>query len=277
MKFGIVYYWRDPVEIFELAQDFLELRIFEDDIVNEYSNWKARLDVMMKDWDGDITIHMPEYFINPITGRPSLIDLASTDDRIYNFSLDIMKNLIGFSNTISAAKLVIHPGGISPKGSERESKLMLELLKNSLIELYHMEFNGDILLENMPWFYWMNDGSRWTSNICIKTEDFEMLLDYCDGMVLDLSHCYLSSSTGSDKMLIEFASKFKSYIHYLHVSDALPPDNEGLQVGEGNIDFSGIFNMLEKEKLWIVPEIWKGHENFGEGFQTALERINHLI
>lgn len=277
MKFGIVYYWRDPVEIFDLAQDFLELRIFEEDVENEYATWRSGLEVLQNHWDGDITIHMPEYFMHPGTGRATLIDLACTDDKIYGFSLEVMKNLVEFANSIGACKLIVHPGGITQKYMESEHGLMLELLKNGLIELYHMDFNGEILLENMPWFYWLRDGRRWFSNICIGPSHFEQLLDYCDGIVFDLSHGYLSNPKGADDTLFEFVKKFRKHIHYIHASDGLPPDNEGLQIGEGNIDFSGIINELERDRLWIVPEIWKGHENFGEGFRIALDRINNLI
>lgn len=277
MKFGIVYHWRDPVEIFEMAEDFLELRIFEEDIENNYSSWKSQLKPIIKDYEGEITIHMPEYFQHPKTGKSTLVDLASTDERILTMSIDVMRRLIDFSNIIEAKKILIHPGGIMPTQAEHEREDMLNTLRNSLIYLSTLGFGGKFLLENMPWFYWRRDGSRWYSNICVKPADFPELLQYCDGMVLDFSHSYLSTSTGSDKCMKEFATKFREKISYLHVSDALPPDNEGLQIGEGNINFSGIINMLDRGNLWIVPEIWKGHENFGEGFRIALERLNQLL
>lgn len=277
MKFGIVYYWGDPVEIFDLAEDFLELRIFEDDINDNYRTWKSKLDPFLKDWDNEITIHMPEYFTNPATGKSTLVDLASTNENILKWSLKIMESLVNFANSINATKLIIHPGGITRSVNEIDHDILLKQLKNTLTEIYGMHFQGELLVENMPWFYWRNDGTRWYSNICISPDDFSELLEFSDGIVLDLSHGYLCTSKGSNKNLETFARKFKDKIYYLHVSDGLPPDNEGLQVGEGNINFSGIFNMLDKKRIMIVPEIWKGHENFGEGFKIAIENINHLI
>ena len=243
----------------------------------EYSAWKSRLEPIIDDYEGEITIHMPEYFLHPTTGKSVLVDLSSTDDKILTLSIDVMKELIDFANSIEASKILVHPGGIRPTQAEHEHEEMLDTLRNSLIYLSTMDFKGEYLLENMPWFYHRRDGGRWYSNICVTPDDFKGLLQYCDGMVFDFSHCYLSSSTGSDTCMEDYARLFKDKIHYLHLSDALPPDNEGLQIGEGNINFSGIINMLEKDKLWIVPEIWKGHENFGEGFKNALDRINQLL
>jgi N-acetylneuraminate synthase len=277
MKFGVVYYWRDPVDIFDLAEDFLELRVFESDIKNNYSIWKTKLDELKKYWDEAITIHMPEYFNHPETDEVMLVDLSSTDVKMKKWSLDVIKSLIAFANSVEASKLLVHPGGISEQQEDIEHNKKVEQLKDSLIEIYNMEFNGEILLENMPWFYWRKDKKRWYSSICIQPDDFSILLDYCDGMVLDISHGFLSNSKGTNKNLENFARRFRDKIDYLHVSDGLPPDNEGLQIGEGNINFEGIFNLLDKDKLWLVPEIWKGHENFGEGFQIALERIKDLI
>jgi N-acetylneuraminate synthase len=277
MKFGIVYYWRDPVEIFELAQDFLELRVFEYDINEKYKTWISKVKELRKYWEEDITVHISEYFTHPKTGESNIIDLSSTDKDMYNLSLKVVRSLVDFTKSIGANKLIIHPGGITPEKRENMRLKQISQLKNSLIEISTWGYEGEILLENMPWFYWLSDGRRWNSNICILPEDFDDLLLYCDGMVLDLSHGFLSTSRGSDKNLETFAKRFKNQIHYLHVSDALPPDNEGLQIGEGNINFDNIFKTLDKNKLWLVPEIWKGHENFGEGFQIALDRINDLI
>ncbi|UCH89695.1 MAG: sugar phosphate isomerase/epimerase [Thermoplasmata archaeon] len=277
MKFGIVYHWRDPFEIVQMADDFLELRIFEEDLKNKYRPWKSKLKELRKDWDYEISIHMPEYFEHPNTGLNTLVDLASTERKIYNFSLEVIKTLIEFGKSIEASKIIIHPGGISEQPALGDTTKKMDRLKKSLSEISGMEFAGDILLENMPWFYWRRDGTRWFSTICYTPQDFRPLLKYCDGMVLDFSHGYLSDSSGSNRYLEEYTELYKDQIQYVHIADSLPPDNEGLQIGEGNINFEGILNKLDKTQLWLVPEVWKGHENFGEGFEIALDRINHLI
>jgi N-acetylneuraminate synthase len=277
MKFGISYYWRDPVDIFDLAEDFLELKVFEEDINENYFSWGKKLDEVMKDHDHEIAIHMPEYYYHPSSGELTLIDLASKDPKLHTSGMDIIKNLIDFGNNFSASKLILHPGGVTEKPQPADHEDFIKRLIYSLKEISGMDFQGEILIENMPWFYWRRDGRRWHCNICYTPQDFSRILEYCDGMVFDLSHGFLCDSSGSNAYLLEYANLYRDRIKYLHVSDSFPPDTEGLQIGEGHIDFEDIINKLEKEKLWILPEIWKGHDNFGEGFKIALERINNLI
>jgi len=50
---------------------------------------------------------------------------------------------------------------------------------------------------------------------------------------------------------------------------------EGLQIGEGELDFAAISEQLRAvcPQASFMPEIWQGHKNHGEGFWTALERL----
>ena len=54
----------------------------------------------------------------------------------------------------------------------------------------------------------------------------------------------------------------------LHIVDVRGEDSEGLQIGEGDIDFISLAEELEKydPKTSFIPEIWQGHKNGGEGF-----------
>ena len=63
------------------------------------------------------------------------------------------------------------------------------------------------------------------------------------------------------------------------VADAEGVDGEGLQIGEGDIDFPALAEDLEKtaNNASFIPEIWQGHKNDGEGFWTALERLEKLF
>ncbi|MGY3074696.1 sugar phosphate isomerase/epimerase [Bradyrhizobium sp. LM6.10] len=66
---------------------------------------------------------------------------------------------------------------------------------------------------------------------------------------------------------------------HLHFGDAKGLDGEGLQVGEGEIDFDEIGRVLRKHAptASFIPEIWQGHKNMGEGFWIALERLEGHI
>ena len=61
--------------------------------------------------------------------------------------------------------------------------------------------------------------------------------------------------------------------------DAAGLDGEGLQIGEGEIDFAELASQLDQiaSKASFIPEIWQGHKNLGEGFWTALERLEGRV
>ena len=52
-------------------------------------------------------------------------------------------------------------------------------------------------------------------------------------------------------------------------------DGEGLQIGDGTVDFGMVAEVLDRTapKASFIPEIWQGHKNDGAGFWTALDRL----
>ena len=70
------------------------------------------------------------------------------------------------------------------------------------------------------------------------------------------------------------------YIGHLHLSDGSGLDGEGLQIGEGNIDWVHFFRVIKVGKPGgyqggtMIPEIWRGHQRRGEGFLIAIQRLS---
>jgi N-acetylneuraminate synthase len=64
----------------------------------------------------------------------------------------------------------------------------------------------------------------------------------------------------------------------LHIADAKGTDGEGLQIGEGELDFPALCELLKKvcPDASFMPEIWQGHKNKGEGFWVALEKLEKI-
>jgi N-acetylneuraminate synthase len=62
---------------------------------------------------------------------------------------------------------------------------------------------------------------------------------------------------------------------HMHMVDAAGVDGEGLQIGEGDIDFAMVGEVLDRvaPKASFIPEIWQGHKDNGSGFWLALERL----
>ena len=62
-------------------------------------------------------------------------------------------------------------------------------------------------------------------------------------------------------------------IAHMHVVDALGTDGEGVQIGQGDVDFRALAEDLRQYSphVMFLPEVWQGHKNKGEGFWSALE------
>ena len=61
----------------------------------------------------------------------------------------------------------------------------------------------------------------------------------------------------------------------MHVVDALGVDGEGVEVGQGDVDFEQLSVDLKQvaKGVQFIPEVWQGHKNNGEGFWKALEYL----
>ena len=74
---------------------------------------------------------------------------------------------------------------------------------------------------------------------------------------------------------MEFVEQVGPHTAHLHLADAKEVDGEGLQIGEGEIDWSALSEKLMSVSptASFITEIWQGHKNDGEGFWVALERL----
>jgi N-acetylneuraminate synthase len=112
--------------------------------------------------------------------------------------------------------------------------------------------------------------------------DADECLEWCKKldlrMCFDVSHSFLTSNH-FNLNFYEFAEKIAPITGHLHIGDALGVNGEGLQVGEGEIDFNKLAAILNKHcpNASFIPEIWQGHKNGGEGFWIALENLENII
>ena len=60
------------------------------------------------------------------------------------------------------------------------------------------------------------------------------------------------------------------------MADAIYPSEEGINVGEGEIDFKRLKKFFNNKKYKWIPEVWNGHLDNFSGFKTALKSLNKV-
>jgi N-acetylneuraminate synthase len=262
MKLGYMVSLRDVQSLSIDGSDFTELLLFGRD--SEHVNPDLLMETLRRAIPPIEFVHAPE-FISDRRGE-SLLDLSSENESLRKASLRAVKVARDIAATVGDAKVVVHPGGI--RGSVGDREKLLSNLEMSLSKLGPSK----LLLENMPWYYWNRRFGRMVANICITVEDMERLRPLVEGFALDLCHGHLSRPEGDPAYCEEFLSVFGKKVRHVHASDARAPDQEGLQIGEGEIDFS----ILRRIDVPILVEIWRGHEHNGKGFRLGIERLRAL-
>ena len=94
----------------------------------------------------------------------------------------------------------------------------------------------------------------------------------------DISHSHLSCNNFNWDH-IEYIKSLASVTAHFHIADGKGVDGEGLQIGEGTVDFDKALKAINKyiPKVSFIPEVWQGHKNKGEGFWCSLDQIEGKI
>ena len=73
--------------------------------------------------------------------------------------------------------------------------------------------------------------------------------------------------------------KISEFVSHIHIVDAKGIDDEGLQIGEGDIDFFEASEIIKNfmPNSSFIPEIWQGHKNNYAGFWTALTKLEKFL
>jgi sugar phosphate isomerase/epimerase len=144
----------------------------------------------------------------------------------------------------------------------------------SLLDTDGIEFTP----QTMAPFPWHFGGQRY-QNIFVHVDE---IVKYCKlhdlRMCFDVSHSMLTCNYFKQDFYA-FVEKIAPYTAHLHLGDAKGLNGEGLQIGEGEIDFERLGNILNAgcPEATFIPEIWQGHKNEGEGFWFALEKLENIL
>lgn len=222
-----------------------------------------------------LIIHAPE-----ILGK-ELLDLCSTDLALQDRSISALDRTIkmtermhqGFSKK-SKPKIVVHLGGMTLNDERANTTDMMRRAERFLSTLDLVQV--DLLPENLPPRPWYLGGQWYQHAFC----DAKEILNFCKslglGMTLDVCHAQLwCKYAGVD--LMDYVKTVMPIVRHIHLSDAKGIDGEGLQFGEGEIDFDALMRELEKYKFSWVTEIWSGHCKGGIGNYHALCHLKNYV
>ena len=261
MDYGFTVRFRDYEELLVYKPRMLEYHFTDQDLDDEYPGG---------DMDMKLVVHAPEFF------ERTLVDLCAEDEEQRLASLAMMQKAINLTREMAShfkgtPKVIIHPGAMSLDHPIRDTKVLYGNLRRSVEAL---DYAGvELLLENLPphpWYF----GGQWLTNAFMDAYEIR---DFITSMGLNM--CY---DTSHHKLYcnwaqVDFYEQVKVLlpnIRHLHLSDGAGLDGEGLQIGEGTIDWVHFFKVLGEYHGTMIPEIWRGHQRQGEGFLIAIQRLS---
>jgi N-acetylneuraminate synthase len=224
-------------------------------------------------------VHAPEYC------HDTLIDLCSADEAQRTLSTQRIQKTIDLARDLAplfewdsemfprGPKIVMHVGGMWPRPDTYDVEAASDRLIGALRQL---DTAGvDLLLENLPPYPWYF-GGRWFGHVLCGPQNTVALCKASGlGLCFDTSHAALECAK-SDVNLLEFATAVAPYVRHLHLSDGAGTSGEGLQIGDGSVNFVALLPILLASKPTVIPEIWMGHHENGLAFRAALERLTEI-
>jgi N-acetylneuraminate synthase len=230
--------------------------------------------------DLDLVVHSPELFAGD-----HLMNLCSKDETYRQRSVEELQRVVNITRRLKTyfkkatrPPIIINAGGFSSEGplARVEREKMYELVADSLSQVN--QEGVEIIPQTMPPFPWLFGGQQF-HNLFMEPEDTAA---FCDAfgyrLCFDVCHTGLACAN-SGRPLADVTERLAPYTRHLHIADAAGVDGEGLQIGQGDIDFRQLGSILNRlcPNASFIPEIWQGHKNEGEGFWIALNRLEGAL
>jgi N-acetylneuraminate synthase len=237
-------------------------------------------DYLDREYDFDFVVHAPELFAGS-----HLMDLATDDEKYRKQSLqetqrviDITRSLKKFFPKTKRPLIVANIGGFS-MDAPLSADTIIRYYNNFGESLSKLDSEGvELIPQTMAPFPWHFGGQRYQNLFVHVNEIVEWCTKFNLRICLDVSHSHLTCTHfGLD--YYAFMEKAAPFTAHIHMGDAKGLNGEGLQIGEGDIDFPRLCKILKEgcSNASFIPEIWQGHKNGGEGFWVALEKLNKML
>jgi sialic acid synthase SpsE/sugar phosphate isomerase/epimerase len=271
--------WGIPVRFHDINKyiDKSDMDLFEFHL--SYKDLEAVVDeFLVKQSDFDFVVHCPELF----TGD-HLLDLCSNDESYRKHSVNELQRVIKLTRKLNSyfpkterPMIVTNVGGFSMDSHITYNKeKFYDILEQSLHEL---DSDGvEIIPQSMPPFPWHFGGQRY-HNLFVDPHEIKAFCKNNDMRIcLDVSHSILACNNYRWS-ISDFIQITAPYVAHLHIADATGKDEEGLQIGDGSVDFPELSKLLNENNInaSFIPEIWQGHKNGGEGFWFALNLLEQM-
>jgi len=270
--FGVPVRYHD-IETFSRASNvnLVELHLSYKDLEVDLSR------VLQPQSEVGLVVHAPELFAGDHT-----LDLCSTNEDYRRHSIAELQRVINISVQLrqyfrgdGRVLLVTNVGGFSQNRhlTSMERQPLRDNLLNSLEQLTGQDA-VEVIPQTMPPFPWHFGGQRF-HNLFVDADFIEQFCrDEGHRVCLDVSHSKLACNH-LRVPLRQFLKQILPLTAHLHLADASGVDGEGLQIGDGDIDWPQLFQLLTDlaPQASFIPEIWQGHKNGGEGAWLALERL----
>jgi sialic acid synthase SpsE/sugar phosphate isomerase/epimerase len=280
-SYNFTHPWGIPVRYHDFAEYISRV---EPDLVEFHLSYSDMdldpAEFLSGKYDCGFVVHAPELF-----SGSHLMDLASPDPEYRARSMaetqriiDITRALKRYFPRTSKPMIVANIGGFTMDAPLSPDVIppYYERFDESLGKL-NME-GVELIPQTMAPFPWHFGGQRY-QNLFLKIEE---IVDWCKRrqmrMCFDVSHSKLTCNhLGVD--FYEFAERIAPFTAHIHMGDAAGLNGEGLQVGEGEIDFARLGKIFVSAcpQASFIPEIWQGHKNAGSGFWIALERLEEVM
>lgn len=273
--------WGLPVRYHDLAAltgactpDFIEFHF-------SYRDLDLPVDAALAEHVGRLpttyTTHSPDLFAGDF-----LLDLASDDPGHRDRSVRELQRVVDTTRRIRAyfpeaeadPLVVASVGGFTADAfvpADRRA-LRYERVADGLSRI---DATGvRLCLQTLPPFPWYLGGQLYCNLFVDPRDTAEFAASTGWRLCLDISHTQLAARYLGIE-LTEAVALLAAHTAHLHLVDATGVDGEGVQVGEGDVDWPRLAAQLDEllPGVGFIPEIWQGHVDGGAGFWVALERL----
>ncbi|GAB2974542.1 N-acetylneuraminate synthase family protein [Nocardioides montaniterrae] len=275
--------WGVPVRYHDVAEmtrdarpDFLEFHFSYKDLDLPVVDAETSLAVEPAESLG-FTTHVPDLFAGDF-----ILDLASPDDATWQRSIVELQRTIDrtrelralFPGQTSDPFVVATLGGFTHDGHlpARERPSRYERIAAGLARVDTAGVR--VLAQTLPPYPWLMGGQSFHNLFVDPADTAAFCAQTGIRLCLDTSHTVLAANFHG----IPFADAVEQlapYADHLHLVDGTGVDGEGVQVGDGDIEWPALAEQLDRlaPSASFIPEIWQGHVNHGEGFWLALDRM----